>query len=242
MNHRNSVIAACLGPLLLAVVVFAKQSRAGGAAAAELTAADAQKFLADAQQKLFPLAIAGQRAGWVQETYITDDTEQIAADANRDLTAATVDLALQSQKFRGLKLPADDARQLDLLLLSIDFPAPRDSKLTEELTRIAASLQGDYGKARWCPQGPQGKCLQLPDLERILAHSTNPKELQDAWTGWHAIGKPMRDRFARQVEIANQGARELGYKDLGAYWRASWRHIPAVRTLLFWDFLGAECP
>jgi peptidyl-dipeptidase A len=191
---------------------------AGGGAA--LTAEDARKFLGEAQSKLLTLAVAGQRANWVQQTYITEDTERLAADANRDLSAATVDLALNSQKFDRIALPADTQRQLELLRLSIDFPAPRDPKLTQELSDIAASLESYYGKGRWCPQGPRAKCLQLPDLERILAASRDPKELADAWAGWHAIGRPMRERLARQVEIANQGARDLGYRDLGAYWRA----------------------
>ncbi|HKO05722.1 MAG TPA: M2 family metallopeptidase [Candidatus Acidoferrales bacterium] len=191
-----------------------------------LTAEDARKFLDEAQKRLLPLLIAGSRANWVQETYITDDTERLAADANRDSTAATVDLALESQKFRGLALPPDTARQLELLRLSIDFPSPRDPKLTQELADIAASLQSDYGKGRWCPQGSQAKCLQLPDLEHILGESRDPKALADAWAGWHAIARPMRQRFARQVEIANQGARDLGYRDLGAYWRAKYDMPP----------------
>lgn len=199
-------------------------ARSGGGST--LTAADARKFLDAAEKRLFPLAVAGQRANWVQQNFITDDTERLAADANRDLTAATVELALEAQKFGGVDLPADAARQLELLRLSIDFPSPRDPKLTQELADIAASLESDYGKGRWCPKGPQEKCLQLPDLERILSSSRDPKALADAWAGWHAIAPPMRQRFARQVEIANQGARDLGYRDLGVYWRAKYDMPP----------------
>jgi len=208
--------------LLLALVLFfVTQARP-----AELTAEDARKFLDAAQSKLEDLAITASRANWVQLTYITVDTERIAADANRDLTAAGVDLALQSQKFRGLTLPFDTARQIELLRLGIDFPAPNDPKLNQELADIAASLNSDYGKGRWCPHGPKEKCLQLPDIERILKTSKDPAELRDAWAGWHAVGAPMRERFARQVEIANQGARDLGYRDLGAYWRSKYDMPP----------------
>jgi peptidyl-dipeptidase A len=218
---RASRLAAIL--LLILAIVFTGTTLA---ARPELTADDARKFLDDASKKLLDLSISANRANWVQLTYITDDTERIAADANRDLTAAAVDLALQSQKFRGLALPFDAARQLELLRLGIDFPAPNDPKLNQELANIAASLNSDYGKGRWCPEGPQGKCLQLPDLERILAKSRDPKELQAAWSGWHAVGAPMRQRFARQVAIANQGARDLGYRDLGTYWRARYDMTP----------------
>ncbi|HMD30275.1 MAG TPA: M2 family metallopeptidase, partial [Candidatus Acidoferrales bacterium] len=221
--RRKQIVAALL---VLAATLCGAALYARPGATTPLTAADARKFLDDAQARLFPLVTAGQRANWVQQNFITDDTEALAADANRDLTAATVDLALDAQKFRGLAVDADTARQLELLRLSIDFPAPRDPKLNEELAKIAASLQSDYGKGRWCPDGPKAKCLALGEIEHILTTSHDPKELATAWAGWHAVGAPMRDRFARQVEIANQGARDLGYHDLGAYWRAKYDMTP----------------
>ena len=208
-------------PIVLCAVAL--QARRGPV---DLTAANARKFIADAQARLFPLVLAGQRANWVQQNFITDDTEAMAADANRDLTAATVELALDAQKFHGLVLDPDTARQIELLRLSIDFPAPRDPKLNEELAKIAASLESDYGKGRWCPQGPKGKCLPIGEIEHILTTSRDPGQLAAAWAGWHGISPPMRGRFARQVEIANQGARDLGYKDLGAYWRAKYDMTP----------------
>jgi len=37
--------------------------------------------------------------------------------------------------------------------------------------------------------------------------------------GWHAVGAPMRQRYARMVELGNKGSRELGFADAGALWR-----------------------
>jgi peptidyl-dipeptidase A len=221
MRHARIAATLLSGVALFSAALFA---RPGGTA--PLTAADARKFIDDAQARLFPLAVAGARANWVNQNFITDDTDALAADSNRDNTAATVDLAIESQKFRGLALDPDTARQLQLLRLSIDLPAPHDPKLTEELSKLAIGLQSTYGKGRWCPQGPQSKCLALGEIEHILITSKDPKELADAWAGWHAIARPMRKDFARQVEIANQGARDLGYADLGAYWRAKYDMTP----------------
>jgi len=218
MRHAHPVAVL----LLLILIALCGTAFAGGA----LTAEDARKFLDDAQAKLKDLSIVASRANWVQQNFITDDTERIAADANRDITALNVDLALKAKQFLSLSLPADTARQLELLRLGLDFPAPNDAKLNQELADIAASLESDYGKGSWCPHGPKEKCLQLPEIERILRSSRNPDELRDAWAGWHAVGAPMRKRFARQVEIANQGARDLGYKDLGAYWRSKYDMPP----------------
>jgi len=224
--RRPRLAAAILLSLAIALAGTAFAARPA------LTADDARKFLDNAQTKLKDLAIIASRASWIQQTYITDDTERIAADANRDATAAGVEFALKAKQFVGLSLPADTARQLELLRLGIDFPAPNDPKLNQELADIAASLQSDYGKGSWCPHGapdpkdPKTKCLQLPEIERILENSRDPDELRNAWAGWHAVGAPMRKRFARQVEIANQGARDLGYRDLGAYWRAKYDMPP----------------
>ena len=55
-----------------------------------------------------------------------------------------------------------------------------------------------------------------------MAESRNEDELLDVWRGWHAIAPPMKPRYARFVELANQGARDLRYKDLGAYWRSNY--------------------
>ncbi len=45
------------------------------------TVAEAKAFLEDAEARLFDLGKKAQRAAWVQENFITEDTEQIAADA-----------------------------------------------------------------------------------------------------------------------------------------------------------------
>jgi peptidyl-dipeptidase A len=52
-----------------------------------------------------------------------------------------------------------------------------------------------------------------------MATSRDPNELRDAWVGWHHISPPMKKDFVRYVELANKGARELGFADNGAMWR-----------------------
>jgi peptidyl-dipeptidase A len=86
-------------------------------------------------------------------------------------------------------------------------------------------LEGTYGKGKWCPPG-KDKCLDIEDITRVMANSRDPKELRDAWVGWHAISRPMRQDFVRYVELANKGARELGFKDDGAMWRSKYDMPP----------------
>src|SRR6185295_16402315 len=124
---------------------------------------DAENFLAGAQKRLFDLSIKGGRADWVKSTFITDDTELMAAEANENLIAATTELAEQSRKYENVDLPAEDKRKLKLLKLSLTLPAPKDPAERSELTKITASMEGEYGKGKYCPDGDKGKCLSLPD-------------------------------------------------------------------------------
>lgn len=190
------------------------------------TVTEAEEFIADAEKQLFALSVKSSRADWVKSTYITDDTETIAAEANRDLIAATTELAEQSRRFDGLQLSPDVARKIKLLKLSLTLPAPSNDAERDELTKIAAAMEGDYGKGKYCPDGEKGKCLSLGDMEEIMAHSRDPQELKRIWTGWHSVSPPYRKNYQRFVDLGNKGAREMGFKDVGAMWRAKYDMEP----------------
>jgi peptidyl-dipeptidase A len=190
------------------------------------TVDEASKFLADAEANLLDLAVKGQRAAWVQENFITEDTEQIAADANQVLTALSVDLAKKAQRFDELKLPPVMARKMMLLKLAAGFPAPADPAEQKELAQVEASLDGDYGRGKWCPDGANEKCLDVTAVGKLMAESRDEAELKRAWIGWHAIGAPMRDRYGRMVQLGDKGSTELGFKDAGALWRSNYDMAP----------------
>ena len=183
------------------------------------TPAEAEKFIADAEKRLLDLNIKYSRADWVKSTFITDDTETLSADANNAVITAVTELAEQSRRFDGLDLPYEVARKMKLLKLSLVLPAPKDPGERDELTKLAASLEGDYGKGKYCPDGDKGKCLSLGDMEEILAKSRDPEELKRIWLGWHQVSPPYRKNYARFVELSNKGAKEMGFKDTGAMWR-----------------------
>src|SRR5271167_4350363 len=90
------------------------------------TVAEAHAFIVKAEKQLFDLNNKANRASWVQENFITDDTEGISADAQEEVLAATTDLALKATRFNGLKLPPVDARKFLLLKLSLVLPAPKN--------------------------------------------------------------------------------------------------------------------
>jgi peptidyl-dipeptidase A len=187
---------------------------------------EAEKFLADAEKRLLDLNIKAGRADWVKSTFITEDTELLAAEANENLIAATTALAEQSRKFENADLSPEAKRKLKLLKLALTLPAPKDPAERSELTKITASMEGEYGKGKYCPDGDKGKCLSLPDLEEIINNSRDPEELKKAWVGWHQIAIPIRKEYVRFVELSNKGAKEMGFKDTGAMWRSKYDMEP----------------
>jgi peptidyl-dipeptidase A len=214
------------GAALLLVLGAAPSGAAAQAArqGAKPTVEDARKFLDEAQARLKDLSIEAGRAAWVQANFITEDTQILAAKRAEVLLGEAVRLATEATRFDDVQLPADLRRQMELLKRSLTLPAPSDPAKTAELARLAASLEAMYGSGKYCPQG--GECKSLPELEDVLRESRDPKELLDVWTGWRTVSPPMRDEYQRLVEIANEGARELGYKDVGALWRSKYDMPP----------------
>lgn len=202
-----------LSPLLFLLVIQAQ-------AASKPTLAEAEQFMKRAEARLNELGLKASRASWVQENFITDDTQALSADAQDQLTAATTELVEQAKHFDGLQMPSELARKFMLLRLSLTAPAPKDPALRKEMTQIGVSLDADYGKGKYCRKPDD--CLDITAIERIMGESRDPKELQDLWVGWHAIAPPMRQRYSRFVQLSNQGASELGFKDTGALWRAGY--------------------
>lgn len=218
-------IASLILVVLLSALAFG-QSKAAAPKPAASTNVDAQKFIEAAEKRLAELSVKTNRAQWVQANFITDDTEILSADANNQLIAATTELALGANRFSGLKLPFDPARKLTLLKLSLPMPAPNNAAERDELTRIATSLEADYGKGKFCVDNDPNKCYDLTAAEKIMRTNRDPEELKKLWVGWHSVGAPMRQRYSRFVELSNKGAREMGFKDTGAMWRSNYDMPP----------------
>ena len=200
---------------------------AGAAASAAATPEDARRFLAEIDSDLRRLWIQRDRAGWVNQNFITDDTEALGAAGEEATAGYVTKKILEAKRFDGLKLEPDARRQLDLLRLSQVVPAPDNENERRELAEIQASMTSTYGKGKYCPKRPGAACLTLDDLSRILKKSRKPEELEEAWNGWHQIAPPMREKYARYVELGNKGAREIGFADMGALWRSGYDMRPS---------------
>jgi peptidyl-dipeptidase A len=217
--------AAALGAALLAGRPLAAQ-----------TADEAAAFITETERELAELNTRANQAGWVAANFITVDTEALSAEAQKNLAVAIQRRALAARRFDSLQLPAEHRRKLNLLKLALTAPPPGNPDEASELTRTQVSMEADYGRGQYCRAG--GECLDIGGVSRIMATSRDPAELLDVWQGWHRVGAPMRDRYARFVELSNKGARELGHPNTGAMWRAQYEMDPdafAAETDRLWE-------
>jgi len=190
------------------------------------TAEGAREFVARAEKELGELSVIGARAAWVNATYITDDTDALAAHFGTKDTELRVRLANEAARYASVPgLDYDTKRKLDVLRSALTLPAPTTEGAAAELNTISTRLQSTYGKGRGTLNG---KSMTGNDLEEKMGTVRDPTDLQEMWTSWHTnVGRPMRPDYARLVEIANQGAKDLGYSDTGAMWRSRYDMPPA---------------
>ncbi len=189
------------------------------------TPQQAADFVASAETQLAELGQEAERLAWVYANFITADTEVLAASSNERFTARQVELAVEAAQFNQVKgLDVDTRRKLDMLRSGIVMPAPRDAAKTAEQAEIGAKMGGMYGRGKYCYA--DGSCLDIGHLSDIMAESRNPNALLEAWDGWRKISPPMKSLYARQVELANEGASELGFANLGTMWRSAYDMPP----------------
>ncbi|KPF73694.1 peptidyl-dipeptidase [alpha proteobacterium AAP81b] len=207
------------------------------APACAATAADADAFVASAEKQLATYGVDAARIAWVNATYITDDTDALAAKSGAEGTLLQVRLAKEAAGFNGVAgIGAATQRKLDFLKQGIVLPAPSTPGAAEELATIATRLQSTYGKGKGTFKGEP---KSGNDIEALMGTTRDPALTAEMWASWHKVGAPMRADYVRMVEIANQGAKELGFADTGAVWRAGY-DMPAADFEKLIDRLLAE--
>jgi peptidyl-dipeptidase A len=210
--------------LALALLIFVSGCTSTGSSSnTSATADDAKRFMDDVNETTFKLAQEAQQASWVSETYITDDTSALNARATQRLIDKSAQYAKDAVRFDKVDVAPDVRRGLNILKVGLVMATPSNPKEGEELTKIAANLDGTYGKGKWCadPKKPES-CLDINQITDVMRDSRDEKKLRQVWEGWHTISPPMRKDYARFVELSNKGAKELGFTDTGAMWRSKY--------------------
>ncbi len=196
------------------------------AAGGKATAADADKFVADLNDDIRKMSPYWQSAAWLQQTYITDDSQLINSRANEEYLNWQSRRIEESKRFNGVEgMSADTARAI-MLLKNVSAPAPSDTALQGELAKILTKMDANYGAGKWCRT--PNECLNLDEIEKIIDDpNQTPEARAAAWKGWQETARPIRKDYQRFVELVNQGAKEMGFADAGEVWRGGYDMTPA---------------
>src|ERR687895_639311 len=100
---RRAVPAA-----LIALSMLAASCGGSETTAAPKSTADAKPFLDSVNTTMLRLGIEAAQAGWVAQTYITEDTEALDARATQQVIEAVAKYAKEAAGFNNVEVPADE--------------------------------------------------------------------------------------------------------------------------------------
>jgi peptidyl-dipeptidase A len=196
----------------------------------------AAAFIAAANEEMTRLFHISAQAAWVNSTYLTEDTDALNTYFGTLVTEMVVRLANRAAQYadvEGLDYATD--RQLDQLRSQIGLPAPTRDGAAAELNELATALSTAYSTGRATMNGEE---INGNEAEARMGSVRDPAALAEMWTTWHNNGAAMRDNYARLAEIANEGAAELGYDNVGDLWRSGYDMTPdefAAMTERLWN-------
>ena len=186
----------------------------------------AKAFIAEVDADLKELWTHHSYTEWVKSTYISHDTELLAAQSLEKVLGYTTKAIQEAARFDGLDLDPDTQRKLLLLKISSTLPAPTDDAKRTRIAQIAAKMESLYGSGKYCKDGGKD-CKDLGELSKTIGASRDYDELLEAWKGWRTISKPMRPMYEEFVALGNTGAGEIGFSDMGDLWRSGYDMTPA---------------
>jgi peptidyl-dipeptidase A len=207
---------------------------------------DAREFVARVQREQLDFWEYSNRVGWLQQTHITFDTNWLDSRVSAEKTHREVAYANEAKRFQDLDLSADPDldRTLRLIKLGIRLPAPGRDGAAEELATITTRLGTAYSTGQIDIRGgsfsadeiqealqeirdPKGEdptarhsgaSVTQPETEDLMKNLQNPDQLAEVWTKWRRNAEPMKVDYVRMVQIANEGALELGFGNVRDLW------------------------
>jgi peptidyl-dipeptidase A len=199
------------------------------AVAEDALVAEAKTFVAQMDADLRTLYVNASVAAWANETDITPEHEAEAARTGAEQAKGITRWIKASRKFDPILGRLDESTRRQLRLLSFSGqPAPDDPAKAEELAKLGTEMSSLYGKGKVCTT-VRGKeqCKDIEALSRVLQTTRKPAEALAAWQGWHDnVGRAEREPFVRFVELANDGARGVGFENVATMWKSAYDMPP----------------
>lgn len=189
------------------------------------TVEDAQAFIESVEKMTREFGEYSARVQWAQATNITYDTNWLATKVGAEGTELGVKAANEAKRFNDLELPADMRRKIEKIKLGVNVPAPSTDGAAAELSEVSTRMGSQYATGKITLDGKE---VARNDLEAMMGTIRDADRLQEIWTKWREIPVAdyansdgnMKEDYAQMVSIANAGAQELGFADLGDMWRA----------------------
>jgi peptidyl-dipeptidase A len=186
--------------------------------------AEAKQFVADLDKTVRKLSVDASLATWANQTDLTPEHEAATARASETLSVEVTKLVKTARKFEPIlgKLDPDTRRQLTLLKFQAQ-PSPDDPKQAKELAELAAKMDSEYGKGVCKTENGKEACKDIEYWSKLLQKDRKPDKLLAAWKTWYdEIGHKERDLFAKYVELANAGARGIGFANVASMWKSGY--------------------
>ncbi|XP_023289186.1 angiotensin-converting enzyme-like [Orussus abietinus] len=115
-------------------------------------------------------------------------------------------------------------RQLKMIAVK-GRSALTDDKFNE-IHHLIVEMKELYMRTRLCPYKKMGSQCDLSldrEINRVMAQSRDYEELLHFWRSWHeAVGPPLKNKYMRYVQLANQAARLSGFADAGDHMREAY--------------------
>ena len=144
-----ALLALAAGLAAPAAAQDAAPAAATAPATQPMTPQGAADFVAAVEKDLFDFSVESNRVQWINATYITDDTDALAARYGAIGTEKSVQYALDAAKYAQVAgLDPVVRRKLDILRNGIVLPAPTTPGAATELNNISTELQSIYGKGK----------------------------------------------------------------------------------------------
>jgi peptidyl-dipeptidase A len=187
----------------------------------DVTVADAQTFLIETETELAEFNEYASRIFWIYSNFITSDTEALVSRVSADGTEMAVRMAVGTAPFADLELPQDLRRKMTNLTAGITLPAPTGGSYAQDLAEITTRMSSAYSTGTIDVDDTQ---TTLNELEVLMGTVRDPEILTTMWNEWRAAIQPaqMSQDYADMVDIANAGARELGFSDLAEMWLSNY--------------------
>ncbi len=189
--------------------------------AATLTVADAEAFVEGAEAEFREFGEFAARTAWVQNNFITHDTNWLLQRMGAQSTAMSVRYATEAGQYADLDLPETLERKLTALRAGITLPSPNDPDAAARMSELTTRMGSSYSSGL---MEVDGEMVDHNELENIMRTSRDPEFLAHVWNGWREAYDPqaMAQDYSEMVDIANQGARDLGYDNLAQMWLSNY--------------------